>query len=133
MAFLGRLVMVVLVVNFAVIQCRPRVAKTSESGKLLIRKRGLIHVSYCEMGKVSKGCHPVRCAQNNYHHITFKKPFTKIPSVIVSISKLDIGNRKNTRLNTQAQGVSRKGFTLKVNTWYDTIFWGYSASWIACD
>ena len=85
------------------------------------------------MGRVSKGCYPKRCPQNNDHHITFKKPFRKTPSVIVSISALDIGHAKNTRLNTEASGVSCKGFTLKANTWADTIFWGYTASWIACD
>ena len=85
------------------------------------------------MGRVSKHCYPARCATNNLHQITFKTPFRNTPSVIVSISKLDIGHTKNTRLNTEAQGVSCKGFTLKANTWADTIFWGYTASWIACD
>lgn len=64
-------------------------------------------------------------------NIEFPKPFEVKPTVIISISQIDVDKNFNGRYNVEPISVSRDGFTLSVKTWADSRVYGLSGYWIA--
>lgn len=86
-----------------------------------------------EMGSSLNNCWPRQCAAANGVPTKFKRPFENTPTVIVGFGKLDVDNRANLRVTSEAEDVTKVGFTLKFATWANTKVWGYKLVWIACD
>jgi hypothetical protein len=63
--------------------------------------------------------------------ISFEQPFDKIPKVYLSIGQLDASKETNLKYSIGAVSISREGFTLKVNTWSDSIIFSISGYWLA--
>lgn len=57
--------------------------------------------------------------------------FTRPPVVLVSISGFDTACSFNQRVNVYAVNVSAAGFSIKVDTWGDTLLYSVKASWLA--
>ena len=52
--------------------------------------------------------------------ITFEEPFDGIPSVSLSVSRLDSNANFNLRLQIEPQDISATGFTVFIATWCNT-------------
>jgi hypothetical protein len=63
--------------------------------------------------------------------VTFDKPFDKKPSVVLSVTSLDMDTKSNSRYSIEASSVSRDGFTIKISTWSESKIYGISGSWLA--
>lgn len=64
-------------------------------------------------------------------NISFLDAYEKSPCVVVWLSRLDLGCGKNRRLKTEAKNVTRQGFTISHDTWFDTVWYSASENWIA--
>jgi hypothetical protein len=63
--------------------------------------------------------------------VTFDKPFTNKPAVVLSVTKLDADTKSDVRYNVEATAVTKEGFVLKISTWSESKILGISGSWIA--
>ncbi|KAM6496807.1 hypothetical protein JOM56_007280 [Amanita muscaria] len=63
--------------------------------------------------------------------INFERPFVTPPKVVVFFSAIDLANSTNWRLSTTATNLDKKGFTLNISTWGDTILYYAQVWWIA--
>lgn len=63
--------------------------------------------------------------------IGFQRPFTGLPAIFLSPVLIDASKDQNLRLSTYATGISAEGFTLVVQTWYDSKICGVQVQWIA--
>lgn len=63
--------------------------------------------------------------------VDFDRPFPTPPKVVVFFNYIDLGKGKNWRLKTSASEIDGKGFTLKIETWSDTILHAAQVCWIA--
>ncbi|MEM7531399.1 MAG: H-type lectin domain-containing protein [Chloroflexota bacterium] len=63
--------------------------------------------------------------------ITFDQPFDREPAVWVSLSRVDIENTANQRIEVYSTNITQDGFDLVFKTWSDTRVAGASAMWIA--
>ena len=65
--------------------------------------------------------------------ITFPRPFTTDPTVIVWLNRLDLrsGEDHNYRINASATRVTRTGFVAHLDTWADGAMDGAAMAWIA--
>ncbi|KAG6908360.1 hypothetical protein DXG01_005178 [Tephrocybe rancida] len=63
--------------------------------------------------------------------INFDRPFVTPPKVVVFFNHLDFEKGKAWRLITSATAIDAMGFTLNIETWYDTVLHAAQASWIA--
>lgn len=63
--------------------------------------------------------------------ITYTGAFTKPPSIILAIRYLDTDQGKNTRVKLASESVTKDGFTLKIETWDDSLVYGVVATWLA--
>jgi hypothetical protein len=63
--------------------------------------------------------------------IQFPKPFETKPTVVLSVTQVDIDKNFNSRYNVEAISVSRDGFTLKVRTWSDSKVFSLSGYWLS--
>jgi len=63
--------------------------------------------------------------------IKFTEDFSNPPQVVVAINGLDVGNQANTRVQVQAQDITRTGFTLVVIAWGDTVLYSVWGMWYA--
>jgi hypothetical protein len=68
-----------------------------------------------------------------YVPVTFDHPFTRQPTVIVSLHKLDLGDVAANihRIAVRAENVDLQGFDLYFETWEDSQIYDAGASWIA--
>ena len=64
-------------------------------------------------------------------YVKFEKGYEKVPSVIVSVNKLDASKETNARFEISAEAISRDGFTIKIKTWSDSKIFGIGGNWIA--
>ena len=69
--------------------------------------------------------------RNVIQHINFNKKYEKTPHVMVSLSKLDVNNQANARLDLNAININTSGFDLKIDTWLDSSTFGIKVSWIS--
>ncbi|KEP49693.1 H-type lectin domain protein [Rhizoctonia solani 123E] len=64
--------------------------------------------------------------------IQFTRPYQVPPKVIIWLTALDSDCRNNTRFHPTAENVTSNGFTLQIETWWDTIIHDpTTVSWIA--
>lgn len=63
--------------------------------------------------------------------IDFQHDFEEPPIVLAFFNKLDIRNGSNIHVKTYASDIDEKGFTLTIEPWGDTYFYGAQASWVA--
>jgi hypothetical protein len=61
--------------------------------------------------------------------VTFPKGFGAKPQVMIAITSIDASG--NLRVNVEAEGISRDGFTAVVKTWADSKINSVSGTWIA--
>lgn len=65
------------------------------------------------------------------HVISFKEPFSAVPSVMVGISMWDTDHAHNARADLTAEKITAKGFHLVFRTWGDTRVARIRADWTA--
>jgi hypothetical protein len=63
--------------------------------------------------------------------VTFTTPFTKPPSVHMSISMIDAASDRNLRLSMRASNTTVEGFTAIAQTWSDTRIGRLEIAWTA--
>lgn len=65
--------------------------------------------------------------------VKFDKPFSAIPTVMVSLTGYDAaaGKDGNVRVSIKPENISRDGFVIKVSTGGDSRIAGIEGSWIA--
>jgi hypothetical protein len=63
--------------------------------------------------------------------VDFERPFITPPKVVVFLNYIDLDHSRNWRLKTTATDIDVNGFTLKIETWLDTILYAAQACWIA--
>lgn len=68
---------------------------------------------------------------NTAHQITFARPYTAAPKVVIWLKDLDMAKGKNKRVAAFATNITPTGFTININTWGDSILYSGAASWIA--
>jgi hypothetical protein len=71
--------------------------------------------------------------QGFHGQITFRRKFAVAPVVIVWLTGFDFLKGKNFRIKAEATNVTATGFNINVATWYDSVLYWASASWIAYD
>ncbi len=64
-------------------------------------------------------------------YVKFEKGFDKMPSVILSVTKMDANKETNLRFDVTADAISRDGFTIKIKTWSDSRIYGVAGGWVA--
>ena len=75
--------------------------------------------------------HAGRGERISRYTISFSQSFTAPPSVAVSLRGLDTRRQANTRIEAQAEAVTKIGFTLLVRTWFDSEIYGAWVTWLA--
>ncbi|KAK7685770.1 hypothetical protein QCA50_011116 [Cerrena zonata] len=63
--------------------------------------------------------------------ITFSRPYSAPPKVVVWLESGDTGAAQNCRILTKAVNVTSHSFTIHIDTWSDTNIWSGGASWFA--
>lgn len=63
--------------------------------------------------------------------VTFRREFSDIPKVIVSINYLDSDKDENTRVWVQPTDITTSGFVLQFRTWSDSRVFDVEVDWIA--
>lgn len=63
--------------------------------------------------------------------ITFPRAYCKPPQVVVWLSSLDLCQDMNGRVNTYADNITATGFTLHIDSRWDSVIHSASASWVA--
>lgn len=74
---------------------------------------------------------PADAARIFTHEVSFEQPFAVPPLVHLAISGLDVGNQDATRLRVKALDIGPGGFTIHVETWFNTRVWAVDVSWLA--
>jgi hypothetical protein len=63
--------------------------------------------------------------------IDFPYPFDIIPTVLTWIDGFEFSTGQNWRIKSYVTNVDLTGFTVHVDTWYDTVLYSGNVSWIA--
>jgi hypothetical protein len=63
--------------------------------------------------------------------VEFKESFSVPPTVVASLSKIDVHKDKNLRVAVRALHVDARKFVIEFRTWGDTFVHAAQASWIA--
>jgi hypothetical protein len=63
--------------------------------------------------------------------IIFKNPAPIKRKVMLAITELDILHGENHRLRVFARDITREGFTIKAQTWGETVVWSVGVDWLA--
>jgi hypothetical protein len=63
--------------------------------------------------------------------VTFERSFSAPPIVQVSLTGVDSSKDHNLRVRLSAVDVTALGFTLVVETWFQSQVWAVDASWLA--
>lgn len=69
-----------------------------------------------------------RTAQDN---VNFPVAFRGVPTVSVSLNRLDSGHGANTRVLVHTDSITNDGFELLLTTWWDGVIHSAGVSWIA--
>jgi len=64
-------------------------------------------------------------------HVTFAQSFSSVPTISVSLYRLDSGVTTNTRIDVYAENITTTGFDLVMHKWHTTLIYECGASWIA--
>ncbi|KAF9529478.1 hypothetical protein CPB83DRAFT_882899 [Crepidotus variabilis] len=63
--------------------------------------------------------------------VDFREPFASPPKVVVFFNYLDLDKHHGWRIKTTATDIDERGFTIKIETWGNTILNAAQACWIA--
>ncbi|KAG6914247.1 hypothetical protein DXG01_001489 [Tephrocybe rancida] len=63
--------------------------------------------------------------------VNFDRPFATPPKVVVFFNYIDPAKDKNWRLKTSATAIDEAGFTLNIETWFDTVLYTAQVAWVA--
>jgi hypothetical protein len=63
--------------------------------------------------------------------ITFNKPYSSPPKIVVWLNQLDMDRNKNWRIAAKATNITTTGFTIHIDTWGDTVLYSATAAWFA--
>eukprot|EP01041_Mallomonas_annulata_P009981 gene9981-20756_t len=63
--------------------------------------------------------------------ISFDLPFTEIPSVRVSLSKLETNTERNTTVRAKVENITTRGCEIIVESWNDSQTWNVDVCWLA--
>ncbi|XP_059154699.1 uncharacterized protein LOC131940135 [Physella acuta] len=66
-------------------------------------------------------------------NVTFAKPFNRPPVVSVSLTSIDMSNKKGFRFGVSARSVTTTGMQVVCETWADTVYNSATAHWIAVE
>ncbi|KAI5868233.1 hypothetical protein GGS23DRAFT_544604 [Durotheca rogersii] len=69
--------------------------------------------------------------KTNAARITFPHEYAQPPRVIVWLNQIDMRGDRNCRIFARADEITRDGFTIRLETWGDSVLHGARASWIA--
>jgi hypothetical protein len=65
-------------------------------------------------------------------YVGFPQEFVRVaPQVMVALTAIDVDHGRNLRVIVQAENVTTSGFTIVITTWWDTILFAASVSWMA--
>lgn len=64
-------------------------------------------------------------------YVSFEKGFDTMPTIMLTVTKLEAGKDTNLRYQVSAEAVSRDGFTIKIKTWSDTKIYNIGGNWAA--
>ena len=83
----------------------------------------------------NRGDDPTMDGGNGPRHydraIKFGTRFKRNPTVVTSITGLDVYNSANARISVDAQAIDDDGCNIHLHTWSDTKIWSLTVSWIA--
>lgn len=65
------------------------------------------------------------------HFVKFDTHFTSDPQASVAVSRLDIGNSANTRVNVYATDTVHDGINITLEVWADTKAYSVGVAWLA--
>ena len=65
------------------------------------------------------------------HNVVFSKPFTTVPKVATSLSKIDFHADRNLRIVASTSNITKTGFTVKLHKWSNTWIAASTVTWIA--
>ncbi|KZP17058.1 hypothetical protein FIBSPDRAFT_865389 [Athelia psychrophila] len=99
-------------------------------------------VSWLEVGPGDLECqhgqfgttdvHPRNMPQaQTSRRINFARPYVTPPKVISFLTSLDMARDRNWRITTKVTGIDKKGFTIHIDTWLNTILYSGRVGWIA--
>jgi hypothetical protein len=63
--------------------------------------------------------------------VAFASPFSAPPVVHLGIVGVDSSRDHNLRLRVRAESITANGFTIVVETWWETAIYGIDVSWLA--
>ncbi|KAF8429811.1 hypothetical protein EV426DRAFT_582905 [Tirmania nivea] len=63
--------------------------------------------------------------------VYFHQKFTSVPTVIVSLSSVDLSHDYNCRVRVYATNINLEGFTVHADTWEDSVVYSCGISWLA--
>lgn len=69
--------------------------------------------------------------QNNSSSVTFSRPFSKVPQVLMALDELDYEHGKNLRLRLSTSMVSETGLQWHLQAWDDSVMYQSGASYFA--
>jgi hypothetical protein len=65
------------------------------------------------------------------HDVSFERSFSAPPVVQLGVVGVDSSREHNLRLRVKAENITAAGFTLVVETWWETALFGVDVSWLA--
>ncbi|KAJ5583785.1 hypothetical protein VI817_006146 [Penicillium citrinum] len=68
---------------------------------------------------------------DNSKYIQFSAPFPSAPKVVCFLTYFDMEKGKNWRLKVIPSNITHTGFQITIKSWYDSVLYGASATWIA--
>jgi hypothetical protein len=76
---------------------------------------------------LQSGSGPRRHAQD----VSFERSFSAPPVVQLGVVGVDSSREHNLRVRVKAENITAAGFTLVVETWWETALFGVDVSWLA--
>lgn len=76
---------------------------------------------------LQEGAGPRRYAQD----VVFERSFSAPPVVQLGVVGVDSSRDHNLRLRVRAESITATGFTLVIETWWETALFGVDVSWLA--
>ncbi|XP_065843983.1 uncharacterized protein [Oscarella lobularis] len=91
---------------------------------------------YCQMG-TARSAYCTSAAHHNQcwpemHNITFTLSYRCPPVISLGLVNVDAGSHVNMRVRAKVEDVTKFGFTLKMESWSDSVTYEMEYSWTAC-
>ncbi|CAC5388623.1 unnamed protein product [Mytilus coruscus] len=85
----------------------------------------------CKSGTAQLGYSGKR-NKSRVQYIPFHGTFHRTPALVVGMTSLDTYRKKNVRIRTTVQHLTRYGFVLKITSWGNSITYNVVYTWMAC-